>query len=79
MHSKDFQLLMRDKREMSLADFTHILLENETTQFDPISEAFKAYDPRCQGYINKEQLRKVYSILIYCFIHIPLKFIVSLY
>ena len=59
MHSKDFQLLMRDKRDMSLADFTNVLLENETTQFDPIAEAFKAYDPRGQGCIGKEQLRKV--------------------
>ncbi len=41
MSAKEYRFMMSNKREMTLQDFNDMLLDNEVTNFDPISEAFK--------------------------------------
>jgi calmodulin len=41
MSAKEYRFLMNNKRELTIQDFKDMLLENEVTNFDPVSEAFK--------------------------------------
>jgi hypothetical protein len=41
MSAKEYRFMMNNKREMTLQDFNDMLLDNEVTNFDPVSEAFK--------------------------------------
>jgi Ca2+-binding EF-hand superfamily protein len=59
MNTKDFKFLMQNKKDISIDELTTLLLQNDLHSFDPVYEAFKAYDPRGLGYITKESLQKV--------------------
>jgi hypothetical protein len=48
---------------MTLDDLRELLMENEVTNFDPVAEAFKAYDPEGTGYVNLEVLRSIFANL----------------
>ena len=37
--------------------------DNEITNFDPLAEAFKAYDPQGTGYVDTDVLRNVFQNL----------------
>jgi hypothetical protein len=45
MSAKEYRFMMNNKREMTLQDFNDMLLDNEVTNFDPVSEAFKVRNP----------------------------------
>jgi calmodulin len=49
--------------EMTLDDLRELLMENEVTNFDPVAEAFKAYDPEGTGYVDLEVLRSIFANL----------------
>ena len=63
IHSKDFKFLFHNRKDVSVNELTELLLENDLNQFDPLLEAYKAYDPRGVGYISKENIEKVFSSL----------------
>eukprot|EP00611_Tribonema_gayanum_P000952 TRINITY_DN1071_c0_g1_i2.p1 TRINITY_DN1071_c0_g1~~TRINITY_DN1071_c0_g1_i2.p1 ORF type:complete len:107 (-),score=28.53 TRINITY_DN1071_c0_g1_i2:127-447(-) len=48
---------------MTLNDLRELLMDNEVTDFDPVAEAFKAYDPDGTGYVDMEVLRTFFSNL----------------
>jgi calmodulin len=48
---------------MTLDDLRELLMENEVTNFDPVAEAFKAYDPEGTGYVDLEVLRSIFANL----------------
>jgi calmodulin len=60
MSAKDYRFLMNNKKEMNLEDLKDLLTDNEINQFDPIAEAFKAFDPECTGVINEDILRQTF-------------------
>eukprot|EP01039_Chlorochromonas_danica_P006952 gene6952-7692_t len=60
LSAKDYRFLMNNKKELTLDDLKDLLLENEVTMFDPISEAFRAFDPDGMGYINEDMLRQAF-------------------
>ena len=54
---------MGSRREITLEDMHEFLTDNEYTDpdFDPVAEAFKAYDTKQNGSINKERLREIFA------------------
>jgi Ca2+-binding EF-hand superfamily protein len=43
-----------------LEDIEELLLDNEVTNFDPVLEAFKAFDPEVGGSVDSSKLREVF-------------------
>eukprot|EP00937_MAST-01D_sp_MAST-1D-sp2_P000197 g197.t1 len=63
MPMKEYKFLMNNESEMTLDDLKALLKDNEITNFDPLAEAFKAYDPTNTGYVDPEVLRRVFENL----------------
>ena len=63
INAKDYKFLFHNRKDISMHELTELLLENDLSQFDPVFEAYKAYDPRGTGYISKENIEKVFSNL----------------
>lgn len=61
MPTKEYKFLMNNKNEMTLEDLTDLLMDNEVKDFDPVAEAFKAYDPDSNGVIDPEMLRHIFQ------------------
>mmetsp|Transcript_1786 Transcript_1786/g.2423 ORF Transcript_1786/g.2423 Transcript_1786/m.2423 type:complete len:222 (-) Transcript_1786:272-937(-) len=61
MPTKEYKFLMNNKSEMNLDDLRDLLIDNEVTDFDPVAEAFKAYDPNSTGSIDPEMLRHIFQ------------------
>ena len=52
---------MNNKRDLSVSDLTELLVDNDITGFDPVYEAFKAYDTESEGFIPESKLREVFA------------------
>ena len=63
MPMKEYKFLMNNETEMTLDDLRELLKDNEITNFDPLAEAFKAYDPHDTGYVDTDVLRSVFQNL----------------
>jgi Ca2+-binding EF-hand superfamily protein len=61
MTAKEYRFLMNGKRELTMEDLSELLIDNDLTNFDPIAEAFKLYDPIGSGSINGDQMRTVFK------------------
>ena len=59
MPMKEYKFLMNNQSEMTFDDLKSLLQDNEITNFDPLAEAFKAYDPAGTGYVDQGVLRRV--------------------
>ncbi len=60
---KEYKLLLGDKTELTVEDLYEILSDSVVSNFDPVLEAFKVYDPENRGYIDVELLRSIYTKL----------------
>lgn len=49
MTAKEYRFLLNNKKEMNVEDLKELLLENEVSNFDPVAEAFKIFDPKGEG------------------------------
>ena len=47
-------------QELSVDDLKELLLENEISNFDPVAEAFKVFDPRGEGSFDGSKLRAAF-------------------
>jgi Ca2+-binding EF-hand superfamily protein len=61
MTAKEYRFLMNGRKDISLSDLSELLIDNEITNFDPVAEAFKAYDPLGEGKIDPAKLRDVFE------------------
>lgn len=59
--SKDYRLLMNNKKDITLDDLCDMLLDNDIHNFDPIAEAFKSYDPQANGEITSSRLQEIFK------------------
>ena len=55
------RFLMNNKREITEADLLELLQDNDVTNFDPVYEAFRAYDTDGEGTISLQRLRDVFT------------------
>jgi calmodulin len=60
---KDVKLLLHGQNELTEEYLTTLLLTNEVTNFDPLAEAFKAYDPEETGFVARDMLQFVFERL----------------
>jgi len=60
MTAKDYRFLMNGKRELEVADLMELLADNEIVNFDPVAEAFKAYDVKNEGFIDPNVLKEMF-------------------
>lgn len=56
---------MNNKSEITLEDLIELLEDNELSDFDPVAEAFKVYDPHESGFAELELLQQSFSRLGY--------------
>jgi Ca2+-binding EF-hand superfamily protein len=61
MTAKEYRFLMGNKKEISVEDLKELLIDNEVTGFDPIAEAFKAFDTKSEGFIDSSKLRAAFA------------------
>ena len=59
--TRDYKYLMDNKKEITIDDLTDILVDNEIKEFDPVAEAFRAYDPENKGFISNEKLSEIFA------------------
>lgn len=62
---KDAKLLLNEETELTEEYLNTLLLTNEVKNFDPVAEAFKAYDLEESGFISRDMLRYVFERLGY--------------
>lgn len=56
---REYKFLMNNKSELTEADLYALLSQNELTQYDPVAEAFKIYDPNDTGFIDLDVFREI--------------------
>lgn len=61
MTTKEYRFLMNNQKELTIDDIEQFVIDNEISNFDPVAEAFNAYDPKGTGFMCEEKLRKVYQ------------------
>lgn len=61
--AREYQFLLGDRAELTLGDLDALLRDNEITNFDPVAEAFKVYDPEGRGFVEPALLRQVFERL----------------
>ena len=54
---------MNNEHEITQKDLETLLLDNEITDFDPVAEAFKIYDPDNTGYVDTKMLCQLFESL----------------
>ena len=52
---------MNNKKEMTIEDLQELVLDNEITNFDPVQDAFKAFESRHHGHVTSERMREVFE------------------
>eukprot|EP00753_Platysulcus_tardus_P010494 PLAT2765.1.p2 GENE.PLAT2765.1~~PLAT2765.1.p2 ORF type:complete len:191 (+),score=96.40 PLAT2765.1:89-661(+) len=62
---REYKFLMNNKAELSLDDLRDLLDGATISDFDPVAEAFKVYDPEETGFVNREALEAVFDKLGY--------------
>ncbi len=50
---------MNNKSELTEHELYQLLAQNELTNYDPVAEAFKIYDPNDSGFIDLEVFREI--------------------
>lgn len=63
MPMREFKFLMGDDTELTLDSLRELLEDNEITDFDPVAEAFKVYDPEGTGYANIDVMKAIFEKL----------------
>lgn len=52
---REYKFLMSNKQELTEPELYALLANNELTNYDPVAEAFKIYDPNETGYVSSEE------------------------
>jgi Ca2+-binding EF-hand superfamily protein len=61
MTPREYRFLMNNHKEITYTDLEELLMENEISNFDPVAEAFKLYDPENEGSIPGKRLRDIFE------------------
>ena len=60
---REYKFLMSNKGELTMDDLREMLENNEVTNFDPVAEAFKVYDPEGTGFVDTDLLKDIFQKL----------------
>ncbi|ETV70351.1 hypothetical protein H257_14041 [Aphanomyces astaci] len=65
MSTRDYRVLLNNESELTEQTLCDLLLENDIADYDPVAEAFRAYDPEGTGFVNLEVLSRLFESLGY--------------
>jgi len=63
--SKEIKFLLNNQPEITFTDFHALLSDNQISNFDPIKEAFKVYDPQGTGFVDTDVIKEIFANLGY--------------
>ncbi|CAK4078808.1 unnamed protein product [Aphanomyces euteiches] len=65
MTPRDYRVLLNNEGELTEQSLCELLLENDIADFDPVAEAFRAYDPEGTGFVSFDVLSRLFESLGY--------------
>ncbi|KDO28928.1 hypothetical protein SPRG_05801 [Saprolegnia parasitica CBS 223.65] len=65
MTARDFRVLLNNASEVTEDDLCDLLLQNDVADYDPVADAFRAYDPDDTGYVSFQVLSHLFERLGY--------------
>lgn len=63
--SREVKFLLNNQPEISFEDLYALLRDNQLTNFDPVKEAFKVYDPHNTGFVDMDVVKSFFKELGY--------------
>lgn len=63
MPLSELRFLLGDKKEITVAELHELLDGNQITNFDPVAEAFKCFDPSGTGFADIAHTREIFTRL----------------
>jgi Ca2+-binding EF-hand superfamily protein len=63
--NKEIKFLLNNQQEITFEDLYDLLKDNQLTNFDPVKEAFKVYDPNDTGFVDMEVVKEFFANLNY--------------
>merc|ERR1719337_75613 len=63
--NKEIKFLLNNQPEISFEELYDLLKDNQLTNFDPVKEAFKVYDPHNTGFVDMEVVKTFFKELGY--------------
>jgi Ca2+-binding EF-hand superfamily protein len=63
LQPREYKFLMSNQPELTFEQLYAMLADNELSNFDPVAEAFKIYDPLETGFIDMSVLTDIFSHL----------------
>eukprot|EP00747_Dinoflagellata_sp_TGD_P162415 gnl/TRDRNA2_/TRDRNA2_179984_c0_seq1.p1 gnl/TRDRNA2_/TRDRNA2_179984_c0~~gnl/TRDRNA2_/TRDRNA2_179984_c0_seq1.p1 ORF type:complete len:175 (-),score=59.05 gnl/TRDRNA2_/TRDRNA2_179984_c0_seq1:179-703(-) len=63
--TREVKFLLNNQQEITFEDLYALLKDNQLTNFDPVKEAFKVYDPQNTGFVDLEVVKTFFKELGY--------------
>mmetsp|Transcript_59347 Transcript_59347/g.130014 ORF Transcript_59347/g.130014 Transcript_59347/m.130014 type:complete len:174 (-) Transcript_59347:61-582(-) len=63
--SKEIKFLLNNQPEITFDELYALLMDNQLTNFDPVKEAFKVYDPNDTGFVDMSIVKEFFANLGY--------------
>jgi Ca2+-binding EF-hand superfamily protein len=63
--TKEVKFLLNNQPEITFEELYALLKDNQLTNFDPVKEAFKVYDPHNTGFVDMEVIKSFFKDLGY--------------
>eukprot|EP00933_Yihiella_yeosuensis_P014808 TRINITY_DN13117_c0_g3_i1.p1 TRINITY_DN13117_c0_g3~~TRINITY_DN13117_c0_g3_i1.p1 ORF type:complete len:180 (+),score=41.42 TRINITY_DN13117_c0_g3_i1:139-678(+) len=63
--TREVKFLMNNQPEISFDELYALLKDNQLTNFDPVKEAFKVYDPNNTGFVDMDVVKHFFKELGY--------------
>merc|ERR1712070_227283 len=61
--NKEIKFLLNNQPEITFEDLYELLKDNQLTNFDPVKEAFKVYDPQDTGFVDMAVVKEFFHNL----------------
>mmetsp|Transcript_97819 Transcript_97819/g.174241 ORF Transcript_97819/g.174241 Transcript_97819/m.174241 type:complete len:180 (+) Transcript_97819:70-609(+) len=63
--AREVKFLLNNEPEITFDDLYKLLKDNQLTNFDPVKEAFKVYDPNNTGFVDMDMVKYFFKELGY--------------
>jgi len=63
--TREVKFLLNNQPEITFEELFALLKDNQLTNFDPVKEAFKVYDPNSTGFVDMEVVKTFFKDLGY--------------
>mmetsp|Transcript_24736 Transcript_24736/g.70592 ORF Transcript_24736/g.70592 Transcript_24736/m.70592 type:complete len:183 (-) Transcript_24736:186-734(-) len=63
--TKEVKFLLNNQPEITFEELYALLRDNQLTNFDPVKEAFKVYDPHNTGFVDMDKVKVFFKDLGY--------------